>query len=72
MPPFESGCGALLFDHDGKSIDFYHACSANLGHGNKEIAEAVKEQMDKITQYTFAYLTHYSILLRKTSKVGAR
>lgn len=54
---FESGCGALLFDHDGKKyIDFLSsACSANLGHGNKEIAEAVKEQMDKITQYTFAY-----------------
>lgn len=54
---FEKGCGALLYDHNGKKyIDFLSsACSANLGHGNKEIAEAVKEQMDNITQYTFAY-----------------
>lgn len=54
---FEKGEGALLYDFDGKKfIDFLSsACSANLGHGNKEIAEAVKEQMDNLTQYTFAY-----------------
>lgn len=54
---FERGEGAILYDFDGKRyIDFLSsACSANLGHGNKEIAEAVKEQMDKLTQYTFAY-----------------
>ncbi len=54
---FEKGDGAVLYTHDEqKFIDFLSsACSANLGHGNKEIAEAVKEQMDKLTQYTFAY-----------------
>lgn len=54
---FECGKDALLFDYDGnKYIDFLSsACSANLGYGNKEISEAVKEQMDKITQYSFAY-----------------
>ncbi len=54
---FEKGEGAVLFDHDGKKyIDFLSsACSANLGHGNKEIANAVRDQMYNITQYTFAY-----------------
>ena len=38
---FEKGEGAILFDFDGKRyIDFLSsACSANLGHGNKEIAK---------------------------------
>lgn len=55
----KSGDGALLYDYDdNKYIDFLaSASSANLGHGNKEIAKAVKEQMDKITQYTIAYFT---------------
>ncbi len=54
---FEKGDGALLYTHDGqKFIDFLSsACSTNLGHGNKEIADAVKEQMDKLASYTFAY-----------------
>lgn len=54
---FESGDGALLYDCEGKEyIDFLaSAGSANSGHGNKEIAQAVKDQMDKLTQYTLAY-----------------
>ncbi|PIE84813.1 MAG: aspartate aminotransferase family protein [Bacteroidia bacterium] len=54
---FERGEGALLYTHDGQRfIDFLSsACSANLGHGNREIAEAVWEQMQQLTQYTFAY-----------------
>lgn len=54
---FQRGDGALLYDYDGKEyIDFLSsASSANLGHGNKEIAEAVYEQMSRITQYTCAY-----------------
>lgn len=62
---FERGEGALLFDHDGKRyIDFLSsACSANLGHGNKEIAEAVYEQMQKLTQYTFAYFNTAPVTL---------
>lgn len=54
---FEKGDGALLYDFDGnKYIDFLaSACSANLGHGNVEIADAVYEQMKNLTQYTLAY-----------------
>lgn len=55
----KSGKGALLYDYDGNEyIDFLSsASSANLGHGNKEITQAVKNQMDQITQYTIAYFT---------------
>ena len=55
----KSGKGALLYDCDGNEyIDFLSsASSANIGHGNKEITQAVKNQMDKITQYTIAYFT---------------
>ncbi|PID90321.1 MAG: aspartate aminotransferase family protein [Bacteroidetes bacterium] len=54
---FARGEGALLYTHDGQRfIDFLSsACSANLGHGNQEIAEAVGAQMAQLTQYTFAY-----------------
>lgn len=55
----KSGKGALLYDYDGNEyIDFLSsASSANIGHGNKEITQAVKDQMDLITQYTIAYFT---------------
>lgn len=55
----KNGNGALLYDYDNNEyIDFLaSASSANIGHGNKEIAQAVKEQMDEITQYTIAYFT---------------
>lgn len=54
---FKSGNGALLYDYNGKEyIDFLSsASSANLGHGNMEIADAVYNQMKNITQYTCAY-----------------
>ena len=54
---FKSGNGALLYDYNDKEyIDFLSsATSANLGHGNKEVADAVYEQMCNITQYTCAY-----------------
>lgn len=54
---FEKGNGALLYDYNGKEyIDFLSsASSANLGHGNKEVADAVYDQMKNITQYTCAY-----------------
>lgn len=54
---FERGKGALLYDYDGKEyIDFLSSAStANIGHGNEEIAEAVYSQMNKITQYCCAY-----------------
>ena len=55
----DSGEGALLYDLEGNEyIDFLaSASSANIGHGNKEIADAVREQMGKITQYTIVYTT---------------
>lgn len=54
---FKSGKGAILYDFDGNEyVDFLaSAGSANIGHGNKELSEAVKEQMDDLTQYTLAY-----------------
>lgn len=54
---FKSGNGALLYDYDNKEyIDFLaSASSANIGHGNKEIADAVYEQMSNITQYASVY-----------------
>lgn len=54
---FERGDGALLYDYNGKEyIDFLaSASSANLGHGNKEVADAVYNQMKNIAQYASAY-----------------
>ncbi len=54
---FKSGNGAILYDYDNKEyIDFLaSASSANIGHGNKEIADAVYEQMSRITQYASVY-----------------
>ncbi len=55
---FERGAGALLYDTEGNEyIDLLaSAGSANTGNGNKEIAEAVYEQMKKICQITPAYV----------------
>ncbi len=54
---FVKGDGALLYDCDGKEyIDFLSsASSANIGHGNKEIAASVEKQMCELAQYTSAY-----------------
>ncbi len=56
---FKSGKGALLYDYNGKEyIDLLaSASSANIGHGNEEVAEAVKEQMTNLAQYTIAYFS---------------
>lgn len=56
---FKSGKGALLYDYDGKEyIDLLSsASSANIGHGNEEIAETVKNQMSKLAQYTIVYFS---------------
>ena len=56
---FTSGEGAILYDCEGKEyIDFLSSAgSANIGHGNKEIANEVKEQMEKLSQYTIAYFS---------------
>ncbi|WP_026894525.1 aminotransferase class III-fold pyridoxal phosphate-dependent enzyme [Clostridiisalibacter paucivorans] len=54
---FQKGKGALLYDYENREyIDFLSsASSANIGHGNKEIAKVVKEQMENLAQYTLAY-----------------
>lgn len=54
---FKYGSGAILYDYNNKQyIDFLaSASSANIGHGNKEIADAVFNQMRKITQYSSVY-----------------
>ena len=56
---FESGKGALLYDYEGKEyIDLLSsASSANIGHGNEEVAEAVKEQMSKLAQFSIVYFS---------------
>lgn len=53
----KEGTDAIIRDYDGNEyIDFLSsASSANVGHGNREIAEAVRNQMEKISQYTLAY-----------------
>jgi 4-aminobutyrate aminotransferase len=54
---FQKGKGALLYDYEGNEyIDFLSsASSANIGHGNKEIAQAVKNQMENLSQYIMSY-----------------
>ncbi len=54
---FERGRGALLYDFEGREyIDFLSsASSANVGHGNLEIARAAADQMARLAQYCMAY-----------------
>ncbi len=54
---FKKGKGALLYDYEGREyIDFLSsASSANIGHGNEEIAQVVKKQMESLAQYVVAY-----------------
>ncbi len=59
-PKIEKGEGIYLFDDKGnKYID---ACSgsavANIGHGNKEVAEYAKEQIEKIA---FTHLSRWTV-----------
>lgn len=53
----EKGRGALVYDAEGREyIDMLSsASSANIGHGNAAIADAVCEQMKRIAQYTIGY-----------------
>lgn len=54
---FKYGKGSLLYDYEGKEyIDLLSsASSSNIGYGNEEIAEAVKEQMLKLSQMAMVY-----------------
>ncbi len=49
--------GSILTDEDGNEfIDFLSSASSlNLGSTNPVIVDAIKEQLDKMTQYTMAY-----------------
>lgn len=53
------GEGALLYDYDEKPyVDMLSSgSSANIGHGNLEIADAVYEQMKRIAQYAMVYFS---------------
>jgi len=58
-PKIERGEGIYLFDKDGKK--YLDGCAgsavANIGHGNKEIAEFAKEQIEKIA---FTHLSRWT------------
>ncbi|WP_432664542.1 aspartate aminotransferase family protein [Wukongibacter baidiensis] len=59
-PKIEKGEGIYLFDEDGnKYID---GCSgsavANIGHGNKEVAEFTKDHMERIA---FTHLSRWTV-----------
>lgn len=56
---FKKGDGVWLEDHDGnRYIDFMSsASSANLGHGNRRLAEAVFHQMSQLSNYTVYFYT---------------
>ena len=53
----EKGQGAILTDVDGKEyIDFLSSASSlNLGSSHPVVTEAIKEQLDRFSQYTAAY-----------------
>lgn len=58
-PKIVRGEGIYLYDEDGK--DYIDGCSgsavANLGHGNKEVAEAMKKQAETIA---FTHLSRFT------------
>lgn len=59
-PMIERGQGVYLYDEDGnRYLDFSSgAAVANLGHGNKEIAEYAKEQMERIA---YTHLSRWTV-----------
>lgn len=52
-PVIDYGKGAKVYDLDGKEyIDFHAGFTVNaLGHGNREVNDAIKAQMDKVNQF---------------------
>lgn len=56
----ESGHGATIVDVDGKEyIDLLSSASSqNVGHAPKQVAEAIKSQVDRFIHYTPAYMYH--------------
>lgn len=73
---FVRGRGALLYDCDGREyIDFLaSASSANIGHGNEEIAQAVYRQMEDLAQYISAYFPSKNMidLAKKVAELSGR
>ena len=59
-PKIQCGKGIYLYDVDGKK--YLDACSgsavANIGHGNKEIAEYTKELMERVA---FTHLSRWTV-----------
>ena len=65
--PVERAEGIYFWDYDGNKyadMSSLLVCS-NLGHGNREIAEAIKEQADKMCFMAPAYATQQKSLLAK-------
>src|SRR3990167_913238 len=61
----EYGNGCYIFDKNGKKyIDLVGGlATCILGHGNKEFTEAVKSQIEKITNPTNLYYSEEQVLL---------
>jgi len=59
-PKIERGQGVYLYGEDGTR--YLDACSgsavANIGHGNKEVAQYAKEQMEKVA---FTHLSRWTV-----------
>lgn len=65
---FESSHGMYLVDMNGKEyLDFsaqFSSCS--LGHGNQELIDAVKDQMERLLSITSMFVTKERVELAKT------
>ncbi len=63
----DKGKGCYVFDKNGKRyIDLVGGlATCPLGHGNKEFANAIRKQIEKITNTTNLYYTEEQVLLAK-------
>jgi acetylornithine/N-succinyldiaminopimelate aminotransferase len=66
---FEKANGVYLYDPDGKAyIDLISGIGvSNIGHGNKEVVEAIKNQADK-----FLHLMVYGEYVQKPQSLFAQ
>lgn len=65
--PVEKAKGIYFYDYDGKryaDMSSLLVCS-NLGHGNREIIDAIKEQAEKMVFMAPAYATEPKSKLAK-------
>lgn len=65
---FRSGDGVFLRDTSGKQyLDFSaHFSSCSLGHNNRELIEALREQMDRLISVSPMFVTEERVALAKT------